>query len=285
MEDHIKQLLGTSVFKSIGTSGGCISQGNAYEIDDRKIFVKLNSKSGAGVMFKGEYESLKAIWETKKVRVPEPLLVGDFNSRSYLVMEYFDLRSLNKSAETLGKAIANLHLHNNEIDKFGFHTSTCCGYIPLNNEWCDDWVRFYANQRLDEQIKRIQEERGDREVGELWSQLQLKIPDFFKDVEIKPALLHGDLWSGNAGEVDGEPVIFDPASFYGHSEFDLSIAKMFGGFGSKFFSAYHEVIPKANGFEKREDLYLLFHHLNHWNHFGNQYKSSTLSIMKKLIKA
>jgi fructosamine-3-kinase len=78
-------------------------------------------------------------------------------------------------------------------------------------------------------------------------------------------------------------VIFDPASFYGHAEFEFGIATMFGGFPNSFFKAYHEVIPKAQGFEKRLELYQLFHYLNHWNHFGGGYRSSALSIMRRLV--
>ena len=59
-------------------------------------------------------------------------------------------------------------------------------------------------------------------------------------------------------------VIFDAASFYGHHEYDLGIAGMFGGFGNDFYAAYHSIIPKERGFEQRHQLYKLFHNLNHW---------------------
>ncbi len=59
-------------------------------------------------------------------------------------------------------------------------------------------------------------------------------------------------------------VVFDPASFYGHHEFDLAITAMFGGFERGFYSSYHKLIPKSPGFAKRQKLYLLFHYLNHW---------------------
>lgn len=113
---------------------------------------------------------------------------------------------------------------------------------------------------------------------------QLKIPDLFLDLDIVPALLHGDLWGGNVAEDSSGPIIFDPASFYGHSEYELAIAGMFGGFSSTFYSAYHNKIPKAPGFEKRLKLYQLFHYLNHWNHFGSGYRGSSLNIMRNLIK-
>ncbi|MGH0172698.1 UNVERIFIED_CONTAM: hypothetical protein FKN15_063960 [Acipenser sinensis] len=108
--------------------------------------------------------------------------------------------------------------------------------------------------------------------------------DLFRDVEIIPALLHGDLWGGNVAENEAGPLVFDPASYYGHSEFELAIAGMFGGFGGSFYSAYHKKIPKAPGFEKRLKLYQLFHYLNHWNHFGTGYRGSSLNIMRNLVK-
>lgn len=137
------------------------------------------------------------------------------------------------------------------VDQFGFDTTTCCGRIPQNNEWHDNWIEFFARNRLKQQVDLIVEKDGDREVVEYWSGLQLKVDVFFRDLKqpIVPSLLHGDLWSGNVSQTDLGPVVFDPASFYGHSELELSIAALFGGFDPQFYSAYFKKIPKANGFE------------------------------------
>lgn len=143
---------------------------------------------------------------------------------------------------------------------------------------------MFFSKKLEYQINLIQKKSGDREATELWSKLQLKLPDFFAGLDIKPALLHGDLWSGNASGDDSGPVIFDPATFYGHHEFDLGIAGMFGGFGSSFYSAYHRIIPKAPGYSERHQLYQLFHYLNHWNHFGSGYRGQSLGIMRDLVR-
>ena len=99
-----------------------------------------------------------------------------------------------------------------------------------------------------------------------------------------PSLLHGDLWSGNVGEISSEPVIFDPGSFYGHSEFEFGIISMFGGFSKAFYDSYFAVLPKQRGFDVRNRLYELFHNLNHWNHFGSGYKSGSMSILRELTK-
>lgn len=40
---------------------------------------------------------------------------------------------------------------------------------------------------------------------------------------------------------DGKPAIFDPAVYYGHSEADFGIMRMFGGVTSDFYDAYFEV--------------------------------------------
>ena len=79
-----------------------------------------------------------------------------------------------------------------------------------------------------------------------------------------PTFLTIDLTEPNKKKFLSFSVIFDPASFYGHHEFDLAIAGMFGGFTSKFYDAYHHLIPKAPGFPTRHKLYVLFHYINHW---------------------
>ncbi|XP_061567662.1 ketosamine-3-kinase [Cololabis saira] len=309
MEAKIKKELGTSMLKATGHSGGgCISEGQSYDTDTGRVFVKINHKTEAKLMFDGEMASLEAILKTETVRVPKPVKVIELDTRGCVfVMEHLDMKSLNKYTKGLGEQLADLHLHNKKqiekenkeqqtvgkgagqsevaaVQRFGFDVPTCCGYLPQVNEWQSDWVAFYSQQRLEHQLNMVEKAYGDRQARELWARLQLKIPEFFKDVEIIPALLHGDLWGGNVAECADGPVIFDPAAYYGHSEFELAISKMFGGFDSSFFSAYHEKIPQAPGFRKRSQLYQLFHYLNHWNHFGGGYGASSIKIMKNLLE-
>jgi len=96
---------------------------------------------------------------------------------------------------------------------------------------------------------------------------------------IEPCLLHGDLWSGNiSSDKNGEPVILDPACYYGHSEAEFGMSWC-AGFGGSFYNSYFEVMPKLPGFEERRDLYMLYHYLNHYNLFGSGYRSSAMSII------
>ncbi|CAL8303667.1 unnamed protein product [Merluccius merluccius] len=309
MEAKLKEELGTSLLKSTGHSGGgCISEGQSYDTDHGRVFVKINHKSQAKRMFDGEMASLDAILKTETIKVPKPVKVVELDKGgSVFIMEHLDMRGLTKYSTQLGENLANLHLHNKRrldkqireqqtvgkgaghsemplVEKYGFHVPTCCGYLPQENEWQDDWLTFYSRHRLQQQLNMVEKSYGDREANELWSHLQLKIPQLFVDVEVVPALLHGDLWGGNVAQTTEGPVIFDPASFYGHSEYELGIMAMFGGFSRSFYSAYHENIPKAPGFAQRNQLYQLFHNLNHWNHFGGGYRGSSLRIMKDLVK-
>ncbi|ELK12206.1 ketosamine-3-kinase isoform X1 [Pteropus alecto] len=309
MEELLRRELGCSSVKATGHSGGgCISQGQSYDTDRGRVFVKVNAKAEARRMFEGEMASLTAILKTDTVRVPKPIKVLDApGGGSMLVMEHVDMRPLSSHAAELGARLADLHLENKKlgealqkgagtvgrgggqagrpfVDQFGFDVVTCCGYLPQVNDWQKDWVAFYTQQRIQPQMDMVAKGSGDREALELWSALQLKIPDLFRDLDIVPALLHGDLWGGNVAEDASGPVIFDPASFYGHSEYELAIAGMFGGFSGSFYAAYHSRVPRAPGFERRLQLYQLFHYLNHWNHFGAGYRGSSLSIMKKLSR-
>ncbi|XP_033628062.1 ketosamine-3-kinase-like [Asterias rubens] len=307
MEDLLKKELGLSFVKKSGSSaGGCINSGQGYETDQGKIFVKMNEKKETRRMFDGELASLKAILASSTVKAPKPMKVlpHPTSEGAILVTEYLDMTGLSSQAAKLGEQLARMHLFNGElirqkgmteqrvgvgsdegcVTQFGFPITTCCGFIPQDNEWSSDWVSFFTRSRLKLQVDLIETEYHDREVRELWPQLERKIAGLFEGIEIQPALLHGDLWSGNVAQTSTEPVIFDPASFFGHSEFDLAIAGMFGGFDRGFYTAYHNLIPKASGFDKRQELYKLFHYLNHWNHFGTGYKGSSISIMQSLLR-
>ncbi|KZV93157.1 Fructosamine kinase, partial [Exidia glandulosa HHB12029] len=101
---------------------------------------------------------------------------------------------------------------------------------------------------------------------------------------ITPVVVHGDLWSGNASVGSGQ--VFDPSACYAHSEYELGIMKMFGGFGGQFMKEYHALVPKTEPVEEYDDrvtLYELYHHLNHNALFGGSYRSGAMSIMKRLL--
>ncbi|CAG7834267.1 unnamed protein product [Allacma fusca] len=263
----------------------------------------------AADMFAGEKAGLEAILKTNTIRVPTPYYVVTFGrSSAALVMESVNIGSASKVQADLGSKLADLHLHNinlckmqksksdritssgagssdqEAVHQFGFHMPTSCGYILQSNQWEENWAQFYI-RKLASQVEDIISQNHDPQLKDTWEPCMLKIQKILEKINPVPSLLHGDLWSGNAGAVDGEPLAFDPATFYGHHEYDLGIANMFGGFTENFYKAYHSKIPKESGFELRLPIYELFHHLNHWNHFGAQYKRSALRLMSSIIKS
>jgi fructosamine-3-kinase len=87
-----------------------------------------------------------------------------------------------------------------------------------------------------------------------------------------PALVHGDLWSGNLMvDEQGNPCLVDPAVYYGHREMDIAFSRLFGGFSHDFYLSYHEAFPMEPGIENRIDLYNLYPLFVHLNLFGRSY--------------
>uniref|UniRef100_A0A2S2PX58 Protein-ribulosamine 3-kinase, chloroplastic n=1 Tax=Sipha flava TaxID=143950 RepID=A0A2S2PX58_9HEMI len=297
MESELENLLNVSVKKlNKSVYGGCINSGSVYQTENNKIlFVKENSKPGSDKMFHGEFEGLKAISNTNTVQVPNPIATSCTSSgQQFIVMEYLNMTSLDaKCSSKLGSQLADMHLFNlqerSSINQFGFHVETCCGFIPQKNTWTDDWITFFVENRLEYQIQLLQSSseyslNNKNVIESHWTRLKKVIPKFFDGIEVKPSLVHGDLWSGNVAQSNLKPVIFDPAIFYGHHEYDIASTMLFGGYSKDFYDAYFKKIPKANGFDNRMLLYNLFHYLNHWNHFGSGYINSTMNTFEKLLR-
>jgi fructosamine-3-kinase len=99
-----------------------------------------------------------------------------------------------------------------------------------------------------------------------------------------PSLLHGDLWGGNlAFSTDGEPVIYDPATYYGDREAEIAMTELFGGFSADFYAAYRDAWPIDEGYRVRKTLYNLYHVLNHLNLFGGGYGGQARLMMERLL--
>ncbi|KAI9244471.1 Fructosamine/Ketosamine-3-kinase [Phascolomyces articulosus] len=279
--------------KNIG--GGCIS--DAYLCTSsagKRIFVKTCQPSRKQSideiveMFASEVKGLKALVDTKTIKVPTPYAYGslDNNHYGYLAMEYIPLGSKYGASSVqrkLGEQLASLHLASGP-KQFGFECNNTIGSTPQDNTWCSDWVEFLRRRltyQFDLAIPRYPQ--LTKPAQELLDRLDTyfdMIPD-----KIQPSLQHGDLWSGNWNVDDeGNPVIIDPAPFWGHNESDLGIMKMFGGFVSDFYKAYHEKIPKQPGYEKRVDIYALYHTVNHLNMFGSSYLGSCMSLLSEILK-
>jgi len=232
-------------------------------------------------MFEAEADGLRELRSVDAIRVPEILACGIENGRSFLELERFSFDRPTVETETeFGKRLADLHRHTS--DRFGWFRDNTIGPTPQINNWSDDWISFFRTHRLEYQLSLAAINGYDVDLEHAGRKLADKLPNLFTGYEPVASLLHGDLWSGNWGSVGGEPVIFDPAVYYGDRESDIAMTMLFGGFGRAFYDAYEKSWPMAPGNEQRLKLYQLYHVLNHLNLFGRSYLAQATNLLGKL---
>lgn len=260
--------------------GGCINQALRVQYGAATYFVKLNSASQAD-MFAAEARDLQELRGSHTLRVPKPVCWGDNGQSAWLVMENLQLGGRGDPA-ALGEGLAAMHRMTRQ--QFGWEQDNTIGSTPQSNTPTHDWVEFWSEQRLRFQLD-LAAHRGHG--GRLQSQgerLLEAFPCLFTDYAPQASLLHGDLWSGNfAYTQDGEPVIFDPAVYYGDHEADLAMTELFGGFSADFYAAYRAHYPLDPGYAVRKTLYNLYHILNHLNLFGGGYHAQAQHMMDSLL--
>ncbi len=258
--------------------GGCIN--TTFRLGD--WFVKLNRGERAG-MFEAEALALAELAASGTVRVPLPVCHGQLDDRAYLVLEYLPLQALSaNAAEALGWQLAALHA--TPRPWFGWTRDNTLGITPQPNAQDTDWCRFWRDQRLAPQLRLAADQGHGGALQRQGERLLLALDALLADHRPTPALLHGDLWGGNAAmTLDGQPVIFDPASYYGDREADLAMTELFGGFGSPFQAAYRDACPLDEGYPLRRELYNLYHILNHLNLFGGGYRFQAERMMSGLL--
>lgn len=254
--------------------GGCINE--AYRLGD--YFIKTNTSDRLD-MFELEKLGLAALAETATLRVPKPLCCGVTQKNSFLVLEFLPLvNSKDFTHERLGRKLARLH-RTTAVD-FGWTRDNFIGTTSQPNSQMESWVEFLREHRLGQMLK-LSETSGLSFRGA--SALLANLDRFFESPP-SPSLLHGDLWAGNTGVLDtGEPVIFDPAIYFGDREADLAMTRLFGGFDDSFYRSYEEVWPLPPGHEIRADLYNLYHVLNHAILFGGSYGHQAQSLIDALL--
>ncbi|XP_030466259.2 protein-ribulosamine 3-kinase, chloroplastic isoform X4 [Syzygium oleosum] len=256
------------------------------QIDCRRIyFIENWSRRIGPSMFDAEALGLGAMYETGTIRVPRPFKVGPLpTGGSFIIMEFVEFGASRGNQPVLGKKLAEMHKAGKSAKGFGFDVDNTIGSTPQINTWSSDWVQFYGEHRLGYQLKLALEQYGDRSIYDKGQRLVKSMGPLFEGVVIEPCLLHGDLWSGNiSSDENGEPVILDPACYYGHNEAEFGMSWC-AGFAGAFYDAYFKVMPKQPGYEKRRDIYLLYHYLNHYNLFGSGYRSSAMSIIDDYLR-
>jgi fructosamine-3-kinase len=272
------------VEKAAVVGGGCINRGFHLQGDGREFFVKLNSASQLS-MFEAEAAGLSEIAATGTVRVPRPICTGKDRGQAWIALEYLPLASNARGAmAALGAQLAAMHRVTQE--RFGWTHANTIGSTPQINTATADWIEFWRLHRLGYQLDlAARKGYGEPLQGE-GARLLDQLPRFFTDYRPAASLLHGDLWGGNASATtSGEPVIFDPAVYYGDREADLAMTQLFGGFSQEFYRAYDAAWPLDHGYRRRRELYNLYHVLNHLNLFGGGYLAQAQGMITSLLAA
>jgi protein-ribulosamine 3-kinase len=260
--------------------GGDISESFKLGDGSRSFFVKSQAASRLD-LFEAEAAGLAELAAANAVRVPRVICRGVAAGRAYLVLEHLSLQSRGDAA-SLGRRLAQQHRVSAE--RFGDARDNWIGATPQPNAWTDDWVDFWREQRLGFQLQLAAQNGYGGALQRDGETLMAQLDGFFGDTCPAPSLLHGDLWGGNHGFLaDGEPVIFDPAAYYGDRECDLAMSELFGGFAPVFHAAYREAWPLDPGYATRRTLYNLYHILNHANMFGGGYAAQAHRMIAQLL--
>lgn len=264
--------------QSIG--GGSIN--SAFKISTRNDswFLKFNSARAHPQMFESEYHGLKLMADSKTIRIPEPFYFYEGDQYSCILMEWIDQGARTTDFWTrFAQELAQMHQCSEEY--FGLDFDNYMGSLPQKNTPHPDFISFFIQERLEPQIKLARDDgyispKHIKHCERMYAELASIFP------EEKPALVHGDLWNGNfMNDENGNPLIMDPAVYFGHREVDIAMTTMFGGFSSEFYEAYQNFYPMEKSWESRLDYYKLYPILIHVNLFGYSYVSSFERIISR----
>lgn len=286
LRSAVETALGAPLNQARPVGGGDINQAAYLETAEGRYFLKWNAKAPPK-MFSAEQDGLKRLAEAGALKTPSVIAQreAENGAPAFLLLEWLDAqapRDPNKLAERLGEGLAALHRHS--ALEHGLARNNFIGSLTQRNKPNESWVAFYRDQRLGAQIEiarqngRLTIER-ERLLFNLCNRLHKLIP------EATPALLHGDLWSGNYMSLtDDTPAIYDPAVYYGHREVELAFTELFGGFAPRFYAAYNAAFPLDPGYAQRKALYQLYPLLVHMNLFGGAYTASVERIAKQYLR-
>ena len=258
--------------------GGDINEAARVETQDARYFVKWSFRPRPR-LFEVEARGLNLLAGAGALHIPRVIAVID--QPAALVLEWIDLGA-NKmaAAEALGRGLARQH--QSTAPTYGLDHDNYLGSTPQTNTPGETWLEFFRDQRLGAQMA-LAQARGhltsDR--ARRLDRVLTHLDRWLEPAISAPSLLHGDLWGGNyLSDAADQPVLIDPAVYYGDREAEIAFTELFGGFDARFYAAYNEAWPLDRGYAERRDLYNLYHLLNHLNLFGEGYGGSVDAILR-----
>ncbi|MCQ9203506.1 MAG: fructosamine kinase family protein [Prochlorococcus marinus CUG1436] len=281
--NEICEELGETYPKSIEqVHGGDIHSAWRIEFSNKKLFLKRNIRNKKFLEFeKYCLKNLRKYINQENLVIPEVIAYKNIKNIEILLIEWIDMHNFDQ--KKLGKGLGELHLKSAESNPkmFGFPVEGFIGTTDQKKGLEDNWIDCFLNLRIIPQLLILKSRTLDKEII---SKVKEKIQSELLNHKPINALVHGDLWSGNAGmDKNGKGVIFDPASWWADNEVDIAMTKLFGGFRKEFYEEYHRIFPIKNGFEKRIIIYNFYHILNHANMFGGGYLNQVEDYVKAIL--
>ena len=281
--NEICEELGETYPKSIEqVHGGDIHNAWRIEFSNKKLFLKRNIRNKKFLEFeKYCLQNLRKYINQENLVIPEVIAYKNIKNIEILLIEWIDMHNFDQ--KKLGKGLGELHLKSAESNPkmFGFPVEGFIGTTDQKKGLEDNWIDCFLNLRIIPQLLSLKSRILDKEII---NKVKEKIKSELLNHKPINALVHGDLWSGNAGmDKNGKGVIFDPASWWADNEVDIAMTKLFGGFRKEFYEEYHRIFPIKNGFEKRIIIYNFYHILNHANMFGGGYLNQVENYVKAIL--
>ena len=281
--NEICEELGETYPKSIEeVHGGDIHSAWRIEFSNKKLFLKRNIRNKKFLEFeKYCLQNLRKYINQENLVIPEVIAYKNIKNIEILLIEWIDMHIVDQ--KKLGKGLGELHLKSAESNPkmFGFPVEGFIGTTDQKKGFEDNWIDCFLNLRIIPQLLSLKSRILDKEII---NKVKEKIKSELLNHKPINALVHGDLWSGNAGiDKNGKGVIFDPASWWADNEVDIAMTKLFGGFRKEFYEEYHRIFPIKNGFEKRIIIYNFYHILNHANMFGGGYLNQVEDYVKAIL--
>ena len=281
--NEICEELGETYPKSIEqVHGGDIHNAWRIEFSNKKLFLKRNIRNKKFLEFeKYCLQNLRKYINQENLVIPEVIAYKNIKNIEILLIEWIDMHNFDQ--KKLGKGLGELHLKSAESNPkmFGFPVEGFIGTTDQKKGLENNWIDCFLNLRIIPQLLSLKSRILDKEII---NKVKEKIKSELLNHKPINALVHGDLWSGNAGmDKNGKGVIFDPASWWADNEVDIAMTKLFGGFRKEFYEEYHRIFPIKNGFEKRIIIYNFYHILNHANMFGGGYLNQVEDYVKAIL--
>jgi len=283
IKERLSSLLGgpAGTWDFAPVSGGSISEAFIAGNGKEKVFCKVNESRTFPGLFAREMKGLELIRDQKIIRVPKVFACVEHDPWQALVLEWIPTgQPGEKFWDRFGSQLARLH--GIKAPVFGWDENNYMGSVTQDNAQMEDWPSFFREKRLKPLVEKCRENNLlPAEDIVLFERLYEKLPHYFQD-RLVPSLQHGDLWSGNfmCSEHD-EPVLIDPAVYFGHPSVDLGMTMLFGGFSPRFYEAYryHSSYTAYNRDQCTiANLYPLLIHLYL---FGRSYLAQILSCLKQ----